>query len=1104
MRKRANYSQAIALVIVLAFVVLLTIAVVAFFSIATTERRISSSSAHTIIADSLAVSALDVIVGDLKAEIAAGSATTPPSYHLYEPSIPGNIVPQRNKPSGANIPNLVRTSLRDDGPSGVNSAQSPAQTSRASDSNSLDMSLNGRAMTAARWNSHYLITRATNSTTIDPTPVAGFKAPDWVLVTRNGPATQASLGSGASALNNSASTNGNFVVGRYAYAIYDEGGLIDINVAGFPSPSTASQTASKTNLAFADLAAIIGTSAAQTRQIDNIVGWRNYASIRTRSASQPAGSLSSDYSFNSAGANAYYDFALTRNDGFLTTNLQTASGRTDQSFITRQDLLRYRRLTSLSQNVLEQLGTFSRDTNAPTYRPLTVTLINPDFSKVRVTNAFTRFDGTSATVNEPMLKKRFPLTRLVWLTSKGPSASLANTDPIIAQLKANNISDATIAQGTAANIQGCFGLTYNSPGGLWTYNHGAPDRILRLDEITTREPDFFELLQAAIVDGSLGQGTGGGVTGGAATFPDIHMSNKTHHLLSIGAAIIDQVDSDSIPTRIQFKPGTTTWTAYGVESLPYLTQIYPIAGTSPDDSTKWATYLLVQLWNPHRKTTTHPTVRLKLDGGIGLFTGGNGQSYSQNDAFFLAAGEAVTLTAEFSPSPTPLQTNNCALIGSFAALPTPPSTSTNPFVGFRLPDTTLTPAPTGNMPQLDVQLGASNGGSVHPFNVTMEIDAYGTFVPYNHFIGVDDPASWIHDASLAVRDASNRSGTPRNFTAAQLTQIPPSSLIKVDPRATRFGIFQLTVADNRVIQPLWRSSQTSGYGGAIADPGGPVEHAPLRFVGSNPFYPATFAINNAPSTNSRTSYSDNDGVIRPADCVYPDPSVTTNGSSTPYSSAVASQDYRPFIINRPFRSVAELGYAFRDLPWKTLDFFTDQSGDAGLLDVFTITDEPSVVAGRVNLNTQQTPVLQAILSLSNWDELDSTNNIAQTGGGVTTAATMSTKIATATSTTPLLNRADIVLQNGLPLAILPLPSGGTHNQTVKSKREAVARSLTTVGQTRTWNLMIDVVAQSGRYPPTATNLSNFVVEGEKRYWLHVAIDRFTGEIIDQQLEPVYE
>jgi hypothetical protein len=74
----------------------------------------------------------------------------------------------------------------------------------------------------------------------------------------------------------------------------------------------------------------------------------------------------------------------------------------------------------------------------------------------------------------------------------------------------------------------------------------------------------------------------------------------------------------------------------------------------------------------------------------------------------------------------------------------------------------------------------------------------------------------------------------------------------------------------------------------------------------------------------------------------------------------------------------------------------------------------------------------------------------------------------------------------------------------EENRESIARALTEVGQTRTWGLLIDIVAQSGRYPSTAAILEDFVVEGEKRYWLHVAIDRFTGEIIDQQLEAVYE
>jgi hypothetical protein len=76
-------------------------------------------------------------------------------------------------------------------------------------------------------------------------------------------------------------------------------------------------------------------------------------------------------------------------------------------------------------------------------------------------------------------------------------------------------------------------------------------------------------------------------------------------------------------------------------------------------------------------------------------------------------------------------------------------------------------------------------------------------------------------------------------------------------------------------------------------------------------------------------------------------------------------------------------------------------------------------------------------------------------------------------------------------------------------REASLRALANAGQTRVWNLMIDVVAQTGRYPQSASgftsnNKETFVVEGEQRYWVHVAIDRLTGQVIDKQIEVVKE
>jgi len=54
-------------------------------------------------------------------------------------------------------------------------------------------------------------------------------------------------------------------------------------------------------------------------------------------------------------------------------------------------------------------------------------------------------------------------------------------------------------------------------------------------------------------------------------------------------------------------------------------------------------------------------------------------------------------------------------------------------------------------------------------------------------------------------------------------------------------------------------------------------------------------------------------------------------------------------------------------------------------------------------------------------------------------------------------------------------------------------------------LLIDVVAQSGHFKPNAGSLQNdFVVEGEQHYWVHIAIDRFTGKVIDKQIEVVNE
>jgi hypothetical protein len=1254
----ANHREnAAALIIVLAFVVLVTALALAYLSRTTTDRTVAHSSFNKSSADQLAASAADIVIGDLRQEIldptystvqTFGTSSNP--YYLSTPTNNANMVPMRSgNPATVNgvdpIPNLVRRSMSPD------NIVPPGLPSRASAVNSTtDPSANGRSISLARWNKHYLIPRHDTSITIDSTPISplaspigpgdstGFTPPDWVVVSRSGPASFNAWDPDLAD-----TTKDAYVIGRYAYAVYDEGGLLDVNVAGYPFPSSAPATYAtdigrKGVLAFADLTALPTSPTDPTvtipsTQANNIVGWRNFATT------QQPGSAFPNFSFTAATTTLYDQFVIGNTSGFMQLNSVTWSKpgsnpnpRTDQVFITRQQLMNFRSAAGFSQNGLQYLSTFSRETISPSFSPSTPTVVNPNFLLCRVqgtaTAVFTRFDNTPANGGEPLVKSRFPLSRLAWITYKGPSAvvyAASSTDPAVKQLTDAGVTVSTIQAGTAANIRKCFGLVWDSRtpyvpasgtipsiGQQWVYvspsssNGGGnfdpvtnptgdpASSIKGLDTVASenREPDFFELLRATILDGSLGQNTAvpgtstTGVTGGANVFPDIHMNNKDHHVLSIGAAIIDQADPDSVPTRIQFKPpgaiGTNWWTAYGIESLPYVTQIYPISGFSPatGNTTRWATYLLFQLSNPHNNnglvlSPAAPPVRLRVDGNAALFTGGNGQTYTTaTDRQIMsipAAGRSIAFTAgAFAPSSTPSpaatpgNVTSGPAVGSavapcgFEILPPRNSGAANTsianYVGLRLlPDYTLTGAPSGSQnPQVMLYLGTD---ATHPFNVTMEFDAGGgNWVPYSHFIGLNDRTSWINGATLAVRTANNLAGTPSStidqFNTGRLTQSPPYCLMKADPRSTRFGIFQMDTnptSTARLTELFWptgtSTSAPNGYGGAAADgippvSGNPLEHVPLRFAGA-PYYPATLCINDGQTNSIRntatTSYADNDGIVRPGDAAYPDPTRTSTGSSTPWSSYTVSgttlRPYWPIIVNRPFRSVAELGYAFRDLPWKSLDLFSDKSADAGLLDVFCIADgapvldangnvigmaEPAVVAGSLNLNTRQAPSLKAILAGTIWDELNSSNSYPKSTAAADSAQTMAPLVVSATSS-PLRNRSELVFRTispTLPNQILPVYSGATANQTdqlVKAQREAVARALASVTQTRTWNLMIDVIAQSGRYPPNAASgpnttnpLANFIVEGEQRYWVHVAIDRFTGEVIDRQIEVVKE
>jgi len=233
-----------------------------------------------------------------------------------------------------------------------------------------------------------------------------------------------------------------------------------------------------------------------------------------------------------------------------------------------------------------------------------------------------------------------------------------------------------------------------------------------------------------------------------------------------------------------------------------------------------------------------------------------------------------------------------------------------------------------------------------------------------------------------------------------------------------------------------------------------------------------------------------------------------NPYSEAFGNAESSNPYRPVMMNRPFRSVGEMGYAFRDQPFRTLNFSSGTasipSPDAGLLDLFTTNDysDPSGMrAGVISLNSAQAPALASVLTSTITQE----NTPRGTGSaplpspvplGSPTANNVATSLISFTTPSPLVNRAG--------LATLIANQTGLGTSVPKTQRESIARALGETVQTRTWNLLIDVIAQDGKYATGETDLKKFTVQGEKHYWIHVAIDRFTGQVIDKQTELVNE
>ena len=500
-------EQAAALIIVLAFVVLLTGLVVAYLSRATSDRQVAQSSFHQTNVDQLAQSAIDNIIGDLRQEITDASTATTVNVNgndatIYTPTSATYMLPQRNV-NLTGVYNLIRRS-------GSPDPVAPGRSTRASAVNSMtDVSANGRYVTSSRWNGHYLIPKGDVNTS-DPSPTPTFNAvtPDWVFVTSQG------------ATPSPAPAN---VIGRYAFAIYDEGGLLDANFVGLPSPTPGaviipSPSPSRTvypsrrgTIAFADLTALPLTPGGITPNpttISKIVGWRNYATTTV-----PVTGGGSAFPNLSPSPSPFVTYFLSNGRDFLTVNpVLNSRGRTDQAFSTRLPLIQFV-VSGLGAaavpNLLQYLGTFSREQNSPTWQSAS----NP-------------------------ISQRFQLDKISLLGSSPTPAPSGQT---------------------ATDIKTYFGLQWSTTTNRWQYVGQGSSLLSAIPTPApggSPRPDFFQILNYAI------------------------SGQPINKILSLGAAIIDQYDADQVTTGIEYAPAPAV--AWGAEDrTPVIPMGSPVPSPSP-------------------------------------------------------------------------------------------------------------------------------------------------------------------------------------------------------------------------------------------------------------------------------------------------------------------------------------------------------------------------------------------------------------------------------------------------------------------------------------------------------------------------------------------
>jgi len=1141
-KRRPCARRGFALVVALIAVVLVTILILAFFAKSLLNRQVAFSSTNQIKADMLARSAADLIAGELRQEITDYSTQT---NGIDKPVAATNLLPIRSGVSNADASIgkfTIDKIAADDAPVDPG----PGGNLRGSSISVGATSRNGRSQ--ARW--------------FDNGPQLGSAdLPTWIYLTRNGAAPHSLT---AAEARNPANTN--YVVGRFSFTVYNTAGLLNANAAGYStnlsSPTNAAVTG-KGSLAYADLTAL-GLSA---QSVNSFVAWRN---ARTGSNAASFDQWASGIASTSSPDR---DALYAAGSGYI----EVAIG--DNALVSRRDLLRYFDSHGFPTNAAASFSHFFRALDAPSWGPSNVAGANKAYgdqagqpaSINRFVPAVTAYSGTMRLYNDdgtyqeipvtdsdPLVPARFSLAKLAWLGHNGPNAAAF----------ASSLSSAQRARA----ILDCFGLTWHASSGgsssdaRWEYDHGDPYDIMILDEVrdAKRTPDFFELLKAGILSGSLGGEPGAAATDVASddaastTGPigrdfEAYSADQDRHILQIGANIIDQADSDNYPTAIHMdlinkyvgSERAFYNTAYGSENLPMLQRMGMInsmlgkhkdeAGATTYPTGPMGVWLQPEVWNSNDRSSAgsgpsdpnHPTpsaLRLVTYGKVyvELTEPGNPQIRTSDPIdfgtdFLNPALAGIVCFKNPAPASTVPQNffANPIMIRGFEK-------ATGSSAKYRYDDSTSASGPKNRYPAGVGWVSSGQSGNqfmaVYLGEINRDPDTYPQYsiralIDGNLTFALEyyDGSAWRPYTALSriksLYDNSGGSGSREGKSTWTSASGHP------DPRTDRFSGAAGRIAAGQNIRwnpddslrPTHAATVSTGNAPARS----PIQAGWPRTTSGFTHNPVSglyylfddWAMNldaaAAGNPISSFRYQDPDGITRPGNSWRAD--YNTGDGVSLYEEAeltTTAQRRRSIILNRPFRSVGELSYVFRDQPFKTLDFWSDKSADAGLLDLFTVSSHTSqVTSAQINPNAAPPAVLTALLSGAGKQEATNAAMDAATASQVAQAITFAGAQE---------NRSALGDSLSGPIFTALTNASGAGEFRNKTYGEAPVRALANVSTTRSWNFLIDVVAQSGRLAANANGLQDFLVEGERRYWLHLAIDRITGQILDQQLEPVLE